>query len=356
MTAEQLIDWRFAAATARQLVPPGPQIGRDEAKAVVADLKALATVAEGHVRAHTRLDPGDEPGNVVVVDRPGWVTANIDGFRVILEPVIDRLLAKRRMPNPTAIAIGSRVTGAELGGLLAYLATKVLGQYEIFLPEGQGTGRLSLVAPNIVAAEQGLRVDPHDFRLWVCLHEMAHRVQFTAVPWLREHLRTQITSYVDAIELDPLTMLRRLFGLFGAAFDAARGKGGERELSLIEVMQTPAQRAILDRLTAVMSLLEGHAEFVMDDVGPQVVPSVEEIRRRFDRRRHDISPFDRVLRQLLGLDAKMRQYSDGAAFVRRVVDRVGIDGLNKAWQSPDTLPTRPEIADPDAWVARVAAG
>ncbi|MFL6137681.1 MAG: zinc-dependent metalloprotease [Frankiaceae bacterium] len=350
MTAEQLIDWRFAAVTARRLVPPGPQIGRDEAKAVVADLKQLATVAESHVRDFTRLDPGDEPGDIVVVDRPGWVTANIDGFRVILEPVIERLISKRQVPNPTVVAVGSRVTGAELGGLLAYLATKVLGQYELFLPEGQGKGRLSLVAPNIVATEQTLGVDPHDFRLWVCLHEMAHRVQFTAVPWLREHVRAEIASYVDAIELDPITMLRRLLAMLGAAFDAVRGRG---ELSFIELVQTPAQRAVLDRLTAVMSLLEGHAEFVMDGVGPQVVPSVEEIRRRFDRRRHDISPFDRVIRQLLGLDAKMRQYSEGVAFVRGVTERAGIDGLNKAWESPATLPTRAEISDPGAWVARV---
>jgi coenzyme F420 biosynthesis associated uncharacterized protein len=267
--------------------------------------------------------------------------------------VIERLLAKRKAPGPAAVAIGSRITGAELGGLLAYLATKVLGQYEIFLPEGQGSGRLTLVAPNIVATERNLGVDPRDFRLWVCLHEMAHRVQFTAVPWLREHLKSELGAYVDAIELDPLSMLKRLFAMFGSAVEAARGRG---EVSLLEIVQSPAQRVVLDRLTGVMSLLEGHADFVMDGVGPDVVPTVEEIRHRFDRRRHDISPFDRVVRQLLGLDAKMRQYSEGATFVRHVAERVGIDGLNQVWRSPETLPSRAEILDPDAWLRRVAAG
>jgi coenzyme F420 biosynthesis associated uncharacterized protein len=351
MTAEQLIDWRFAAATAKRLVPAGPQVDREQAHAVVAQLRELAMVAEDHVKAFTRLDPGDDAGAVVVVDRPGWVSANIDGFRVILEPVIDRLVAKRRLPSPLALTVGSRVTGAELGSILAYLATKVLGQYEIFLPEGQGTGRLTLVAPNIVATERSLGVDPRDFRLWVCLHEMAHRLQFTAVPWLRDHLQAEITAYVDAIDLDPMSLLRRLGQLLGAA--VGRSKEGERPTSLIEIVQSPAQRAVLDRITAVMSLLEGHAEYVMDAVGPDVVPTVADIRARFDRRRHDISPFDRVVRQVLGLDAKMRQYSEGSAFVRAVAERVGVDGLNTVWRSPETLPTRAEIHDPDAWVRRV---
>jgi len=351
MTAEQLIDWRFAAATARRLVPAGPPVDREQAHAVVAELRELAGVAEHHVKAFTKLDPGDDAGAVVVVDRPGWVAANIDGFRVILEPVVDRLVAKRRMPSPLALTVGSRVTGAELGSILAYLATKVLGQYEIFLPEGQGTGRLTLVAPNIVATERSLGVVPRDFRLWVCLHEMAHRLQFTAVPWLREHLHAEITAYVDAMDLDPMSLLRRLGQLLGSAVGGNRE--GDRPSSLIELVQSPAQRAVLDRITAVMSLLEGHAEYVMDAVGPEVVPSVADIRARFDRRRHDISPFDRIVRQVLGLDAKMRQYSEGSAFVSGVAQRVGVDGLNEVWRSPDTLPTREEIADPDAWVRRV---
>ncbi len=119
-------------------------------------------------------------------------------------------------------------------------------------------------------------------------------------------------------------------------------------------MQTPAQREILSRLTAVMSLLEGHADVVMDGVGPAVVPSVAEIREKFQRRRDRGSGrLDLVLRRMLGMDAKLRQYQDGAVFVRGVVERAGMDGFNRVWTSPNTLPTKEEIHDPASWVARV---
>src|SRR5205085_2405420 len=157
--------------------------------------------------------PLEAPPPVTVVDRPGWVEANAGGFEALLEPLVQRL-AERRPPAPLVQAVGSRVTGAEVGVLLAYLAGRVLGQYELFLPPGQrqseaetpaseaaersvSTGRLTLVAPNIVATERALGVDPHDFRLWVCLHEVTHRTQFTAIPWLRDHLLAEITAFVD---------------------------------------------------------------------------------------------------------------------------------------------------------------
>ena len=195
-----------------------------------------------------------------------------------------------------------------------------------------------------------MEVDPHDFRLWVCLHEVTHKAQFTAVPWLRDHLQSEIAGYLDATELDATALLKRLFGALGSVADAVRGEGS---VSLVEVVQTPEQRAILDRVTAVMTLLEGHAEYVMDAVGPQVVPSVAAIRKVFDERRKAQSPLDRAIRQLLGLDAKMRQYAEGHAFVRAVVEQVGMERFNEIWISPGTLPTKADIGDPDAWIERV---
>jgi coenzyme F420 biosynthesis associated uncharacterized protein len=243
-------------------------------------------------------------------------------------------------------AFGARLAGVQIGTLLAFLSSKVLGQYELF---GTG-GRLLLVAPNIVHVEQELRVEPRDFRLWVCLHEVTHRVQFSAVPWLSGYLKGEIDRFVDATDLDPASMLQRLRDAVTALIGTARGDEG---VSLLDAVQTPEQRAVLDRLTAVMSLLEGHADYVMDGVGEEVVPTVRTIRDRFDRRRAGAGPLDQLLRRLLGLDVKMRQYAEGAAFVRGVVDRVGMDGFNRVWTSPDTLPTRAEINDPAGWVARV---
>lgn len=347
-----MVDWDFAVSTARRLLRPGPELSYADAAEVVVQLRALGVDAERHVRAFTGLASGEEPGPVTVLDRPGWVQANVDGFRVVLEPVVERLGAKRRSAPGGGVvtAVGARVTGAQVGGILAFLGSRVLGQYEIFLPPGQGTGRLSLVAPNIVETERALGADPRDFRLWVCLHEATHRTQFTAVPWLREHVMAEVRALVDASDLDAAALRARLRAAVGTVADMARGKEAP---SLLEVMQTPEQKVVLDRITAFMTLLEGHAEYVMDGVGPTVVPSVATIRERFDLRRRGAGSVDRLLRRLLGIDLKMRQYAEGNRFVGAVVDAVGMDGFNRVWTGPETLPTKDEIADPGAWVARL---
>ncbi|CAM5273389.1 Coenzyme F420 biosynthesis-associated protein OS=Streptomyces fumanus OX=67302 GN=GCM10018772_09150 PE=4 SV=1 [Streptomyces fumanus] len=360
-----MVDWNLAVATATRLVRPGPEVSRDEARAVVAELRRHAKVSEEHVRAFTRMvseEGTDTP--VLVVDRPGWVRANVAGFRELLKPLLDKMEQRRGSSPGGAVlgAVGGKVTGVELGMLLSFLSSRVLGQYETFapatrdLPAGpDGGGRLLLVAPNIVHVERELEVDPHDFRLWVCLHEETHRTQFTAVPWLRDHLRGEIQSFLDETDVDPMTVLERVREavqtLAGGRPEGEEEDGGR---SLVELVQTPAQREILGRLTAVMSLLEGHADFVMDGVGPEVVPTVGEIREKFQQRRaKGASRLDLALRKLLGLDAKLRQYRDGERFVRAVVDEVGMDGFNRVWTSPNTLPTKAEIAKPADWVARV---
>ncbi|MEU3505592.1 zinc-dependent metalloprotease [Streptomyces hundungensis] len=362
-----MVDWNLAVATATRLVRPGPDVSRDEAREIVAELRRHAKAAEEHVRAFTRMIPeGVEPEDtpVLVVDRAGWVKANVAGFREVLRPLLDKMQERRGGGPGGAVlgAVGGKVTGVELGMLLSFLSSRVLGQYETFAPATRelpaapgGGGRLLLVAPNIVHVERELEVDPHDFRLWVCLHEETHRTQFTAVPWLRDHLEGEIQSFLDATEVDPMTILERLReaaqSLAGGRPEGEQDEGGR---SLVELVQTPEQREILGRLTAVMSLLEGHADFVMDGVGPQVVPSVREIREKFkERRAKGASRLDQALRKLLGLDAKMRQYRDGERFVRAVVDEVGMDGFNRVWTSPNTLPTKAEIAKPAEWVARV---
>lgn len=362
-----MVDWNLAVATATRFVRPGPDVSRDEARAVVAELRRHAKSSEEHVRAFTRMIPeGHEPQDtpVLVVDRAGWVKANVAGFRELLKPLLDKMQERRSGSPGGALvgAVGGKVTGVELGMLLSFLASRVLGQYETFapatreLPAGQnGGGRLLLVAPNIVHVERELDVEPHDFRLWVCLHEETHRTQFTGVPWLRDHLEGEIQSFLGETEVDPMTVLER-FREAAQSLSGARPEGEEDEggRSIVELVQTPAQREILSRLTAVMSLLEGHADFVMDGVGPDVVPSVAEIREKFQQRRaRGASRLDQALRKLLGLDAKLRQYRDGERFVRSVVDEVGMDGFNRVWTSPNTLPTKAEIAKPADWVARV---
>lgn len=355
----EMVDWDLAVRTASRLLQPGPTINRKDAFATVESLHELATIADRHVVEFTGLHHSGPTAPTRVIDRPAWVRSNADGMAALLGPIVGRLLARRldtkapgggRTPNRIATTVGPRVTGWEAGLLFAFLADKVLGQYDVFGPAG---GQLLLVAPNIVEAERTLRVDPHDFRLWVCLHECTHRLQFTAVPWLADHLRAEITALVDGLALDPKVLRERLGIAIREAADAARGNRSAAGEGLLALVRTGAARERLDRITAVMSLVEGHAEFVMDGVGPDVVPSVAAIRAKFTDRRRGSSPLDRMLRRLLGLEAKMRQYAEGSGFVRSVVDSVGMAGFNQVWRSPENLPSRREITAPDEWVQRV---
>ncbi|MCW2543750.1 MAG: Coenzyme biosynthesis-associated protein [Frankiales bacterium] len=335
-----IVDINLAAAIAGRLAPAGPQLEIGEAADVVVMLRDLTAEAEQHVRDVTGLH--GVIGPATVVDRPGWARANAEGFDVVLAPLEDTLLAKQ---GKAAAAVTSKVTAVQMGALLSWLSSKVLGQYEAFQPEGRA-GRLLLVAPNIVETERRLEVDPRDFRLWVAIHEVTHRTQFTAVDWLHEHVRSEINALLTASGLDrPDAMLQRLKQVAGNP----RSVG-----SIAELLQTPEQRVVMDRVTAFMSLLEGHAEHVMDGVGPSVVPSVVQIRGRFEERRRDKgNPLERVLRRLLGLDMKALQYAEGSRFVGHVVDAVGMTGFNRVWESPATLPTRAEITAPQDWVARI---
>lgn len=347
MAKPSMVDWDFAAGIGAKVAGDGPEVSRAEAGQVVEELRAAAQRSTPLVRGLTGLDGGEDTAPIVVVDRANWIQANIEGFATIVDPLAARLAAakepKEKEPGKLASAIGSRVAGGEVGLLLGFMATKVLGQFDPFFDPA---GRLLLVAPNVVHIEQQLEVNPQDFRLWVCLHEETHRVQFTAVPWMREHLFSEVRALTDSVE--PQRMAE---DLFQGVSQAVRGvKDG---LSLPELMSTPEQREIMDRVTGMMSLLEGHADVVMDEVGPTVIPSVKQIRAKFTERRKGIGPLDRILRRLLGMDAKMAQYRDGAAFVRGVVDKAGMDEFNAVWAEPANLPSKAEIADPDAWMTRV---
>jgi putative hydrolase len=406
-----MIDWDLAISTGVRFARQGPQVSLADARAVVAELRGLTAVVQQPVREVTGLISQGSAGPVAVVDRPGWIRANVGGFRVVLEPLAEKL-AERGTSVPAAGsligAVGSRVTGMQAGLILAYLSTRVLGQYELFLPpadgassapangtSGSGTtakngttahgapangttaggttasrktasettangtvasgapasvGRLTLVAPNIVMVERELGVDHHDFRRWVCLHEETHRVQFTSVPWLRGYVQGMMTEFLLASELDPGAIVDRLRSAAGAVAGAVRGGDSE---SLVEAIQTPAQRELLDKLTAVMTLVEGHGDYVMDAVGPQVVPSVADIRERFNSRRGSAGRAEQILRRILGIDLKMKQYAEGSRFVRTVVEEAGMAHFNKVWTSPETLPIRDELANPAKWLARV---
>jgi coenzyme F420 biosynthesis associated uncharacterized protein len=345
-----LVDWDVAARAAKLFSPPSPTVTRTEADDVVGELYSCASLAAGHVAELTHLHEPTITAATRVVDRTAWIDTNTSGMRSIMAPLVERLADENRVGR-VAESVGGRITGTQIGLVLGFLSGKVLGQFEFFDRPG---GQLLLVAPNLVSVERQLQVHPRDFRLWVCLHEVTHRVQFTAVPWLRQYLLDEVRHLSDAIDTDPAVLRRRLSEATGELVRVVRGQGDGS--GLLTVLATPEQRAILDRVAAFMSLVEGHAEYVMNAVSSDVIPTQPTIEQRFaQRRRHGGNPLDRLLRRLLGMQAKTQQYIEGSAFVRAVVGRIGLDDFNAVWTSRETLPTKPEIADPARWIARVHA-
>lgn len=329
------LDWSLAARRAALFAPAGLTTTRVHMTGLVTSLRGAAREALPMVAEITGLDRAAEHADfspVYVVDRPGWARANVEVFSTLLEGVFE-----------DESAAAGRIAAEEVGAVLALLSTKVLGQFDPFTPGG----RLLLVAPNVLTVERELDFDVIDFRLWIALHEQTHSVQFSAAPWLAAHMRTLISRLSAGVTDNGSA---RLLDALGAVVDLVRGRPST---DLISSVLSPDELQIFDEVTAVMSLLEGHADVVMDAVGPARIPSVRRIRASFERRRDGAGPFDLVVRRLLGLDTKMAQYRNGAAFVRGVVDSVGHSGLNAVWSSPENLPRPAEIADPRLWIARV---
>ena len=339
------VDWALASRTAARLMNPGPPVTRGEATALVARLRADAAVAEGHVRGVTGLGAGLPLLPADVVDRPAWAAAAVHGMQV--------LTAGARLPEVSGMArsVTERTAGLQLGGVVAYLGGRVLGQYDPFGgPDGEG--RLLLVAPNVHAAQQALNVPAADFGLWVCLHEATHRLQFTAVPWLRSYFADEVGRFLTVAQVGGPGGRPAVFERLPEIARTIRESGAD-SLAIVELLQGPEQRAVLDRLLALTTLLEGHADHVMDAVGPEVVPDVATIRTRFTARRRGGGLIDRILRALLGVEAKVRQYAVGSAFTSHVVLATGMDGFNQVWERPENLPSRAELADPGTWIRRV---
>jgi coenzyme F420 biosynthesis associated uncharacterized protein len=344
-----LISERIVTATARELMAPGPMPSPEDAAALVEDLHDAAETAVDLVLDVMRLHPEVEDaargrlatGRTRVVDRLGWVGANAGTF--------SRLLDDASPPRPGGIAgrVRDRAarTGAsvELGGALALVGGRVLGQFD---PFAGPAGTLYLVAPTVLEVEAAIRARPRDFRLWVALHERTHHVQFAAAPWLVDHLRERISAL-----LEPMLDASGLDGLQ----DTLRSLPSalrNRE-SLLDAVVAPSQRAVVDEVGALMSLLEGHADVVMDAVGPRVIPTVRSIRRSFDVRRHSAGGLRAVVSTLLGIDEKLAQYRRGAEFVRAVVADRGHAGLAPVWHSAQNLPTAAEISAPRLWLDRM---
>lgn len=337
------VDWNLAASFGGKLARPEPPSTDYTRRQVIAQLADSARAAEVPVREVTGLAEGADIPEARIVDRPQWIRAAAGSMRTMTGGSDG---AKPR-------AISGRIAGVQTGAVLAFVSSGILGQYDPFAPHDGG--ELLLVYPNVIAVERQLHVQPADFRMWVCLHEVTHRVQFRANPWLAGHMSDALGVLTQDAGDDVTQVVGRLAEYVrdkrsGHAADA----NSAGILGLVRAVQSEAQSEALDRLLVLGTLLEGHADHVMDAVGPAVVPSVATIRHRFDQRRHRRQPpVQRLLRALLGIDAKMDQYTRGKAFVDAVVSKVGMARFNTIWTGPHTLPLPDEIDEPQRWIDRV---
>jgi coenzyme F420 biosynthesis associated uncharacterized protein len=335
-----MVDWRLAERVA-DAVAGGDGAGPPLAGG--ADLDAMAARAFERVCAYARLQPAVAPPPLEAVGRKEWSRANLETMGGTLEPVLERLGS-----GPLQSA-GGMLIGVEAGGIVGFMGRNVLGQYELALLDPERPPRLLLVAPNLREAAGTFEADEAELLEWVVFHEITHAVQFTGVPWLREHLAGMLRELLSSVkvEVDPKALLRlpTLQDVRGA-WDAVR-EGG-----LVHAVAGPERKEIIDRLQAVMALIEGHAEHVMDAAGAEVLPSLPKLRESLERRRREKPPLVKLLERLLGLDLKMRQYVVGKRFCDAVVRDWGIEGLNRAWSAPELLPTLAELDDPPAWVRR----
>jgi coenzyme F420 biosynthesis associated uncharacterized protein len=307
------------------------------------DFAELVPQAETLVREFTELSYQGYRAQPWVMTRGEWINQNLRGFQRVLEPLAKRVLAKQGIPTG---GFRRKMLGMQVGVLMGYVSRKVLGQYDLFVPPDDD-GVLYFLAPNVVGVERRFGFPRRDFRLWLSLHEVAHRVQFGAVTWLRPYLTRQMDTYLSQIDLDP----KRVMAALKRAIEEVR-KHRARGADLLPLLMTPEQREIFERMQALMSLLEGHGNFVMDRVGTGRIPAAARMRRGLQERRRS-SSVERSFQRLIGFDRKVKQYDIGERFVAHIVERAGMEGFNRVWEGEANLPTLHEISRPEDWVARV---
>ncbi len=339
LAAERLVDWKLARAAGRRVAGtyPDDHLTSLARARLLEDFADLVPRAEALVQGYTGLSPNGFRSRPWVMTRSEWIDANLRGFERLLEPFARKVVAEREGP---LARVRRGALGAQVGGLLGYLARRVLGQYDLFLPPDD-EGLLYFVGANVISVERKNSFPSAEFRLWLALHETAHRLQFGGAPWLKDYLSGLMSSYLDTIEIDPgwlIDSLRR------AVEEVRSGRGDHRGFGWIFLLMTPDQREMVRKMQAVMSLLEGHGNFVMEAVSQGHIPNAGVFRRRLHERRNR-GGVEKAFQKAIGFDVKVRQYDMG----------VGVDGFNRVWDRPANLPTMEEVGRPNDWVARVAS-
>lgn len=344
-TTTDSVDWDLARRVAARVAGRDPLEDSYLFGGLQADFDQATARADTLVTEFTGLASMAGPATGRVIDRPAWVDTNIAGFRRILAPLSDRLA---QMAPGLARRSGRMVVGAELGLLLGFLSRRVLGQYDLLVPEDIG-GTVFYVGPNILSLEKRFAFQPDHFRLWIALHEVTHRAQFTGIPWMKDYFLSLVDETLSDIDPDP----RRLLDALVRAVDALRrGEDPLAEGGIVGLLATEKQRATLQKVQALMSLLEGHGNVVMDKIGADHVPDQARMSSTL-RSRRNAGGVQRLFYRLSGMEMKVQQYELGERFINELEKLAGPRALDAAWRSADSLPTLDEIHNAEAWLARV---
>lgn len=346
------VAWDLAEKVAVRVAGREPLAESYHWATIEADFAELTAQAEELVAAETGLRSLAGPARARVTDRAGWVHANVASFQRMLRPLTERI-GPRMAATPIA-PVGRVITGTQMGMLLGWMSTRVLGQYDLLLIEDEDPDEQDIVyyvGPNILALEKRFGFPPREFRLWLALHEVTHRVQFTGVPWMGDHFRGLVAASIGALDPDP----RRFLNALARAVDEIRaGRNPLDEGGIVSLVAGPEQREVLQKIQGLMSLLEGHGDVTMDRAGAHLLPSAERFARVLRERRQVKGPAA-MIQKLVGLEAKLRQYEMGERFIEAVEEEGGPALLMEAFSGPEMLPSLDEIRDPARWVDRVRA-
>lgn len=404
-----LVDWELARRIAHRVADRRPLPPNYNHRSMERDFAAHTAVAEELVAAETGLVSLNGAARGKVTTRAGWIDANIKSFQRLLKPLADRLAgdggdggggdkngsAVRSGSGANGLRIGGSVSGGsgsssssangsgpdgsgsnisnasklsarmmqkfaalEVGAMLGWMSTRVLGQYDLLVIENEeapleedGQDVVYYVAPNIAALEWRHGFPPDEFRLWIALHEVTHRAQFTGVAWLREHFLSLVDQSLNAVSTDP-----KAFGTAMSQIAAARREGRNpfAEGGIAVLVASPEQREVLDQIMGMMSLLEGHGDVTMDRAGAEHLSEIPRFRRVISHRRSQVGPLAKLMRQMMGIEAKMNQYAAGERFIAAVEEAGGTEFLDRAWEGPECLPSMAEIREPRLWIDRVS--
>ncbi|MGD0440133.1 MAG: zinc-dependent metalloprotease [Acidimicrobiales bacterium] len=320
-------------------------------RSLVVDFEEVTAQAEALVEESTGLRSLVGPARAQVATREEWIHANISSFRRLLGPVLARA-GKSGQGLPGLLGpVGRAAAGAEMGVVLGWMSGRVLGQYDLLFADGDSPqDAVYYVGPNIVSLERRHGFEPREFRLWIALHELTHRAQFTGVPWLRGHFLDLVERSVAIASPDPRQVMEAIGRM---AVEIVSGRNPLAESGLVGALASPAQLETLRSIQGMMSLLEGHGDVTMDRAARDLIPSAAHFSQVLHARRESAGGLAKLFQQLIGLEAKLRQYGDGARFVREVEEVGGPQLLALAWQGPENLPSAAEVQAPDLWVSRV---